>query len=202
MSTADDERDDELEQPDEPDTDREGEPGDEELDEAEQPDEPEALAPVDDKPSDLAIVRALDREDTRHEKAVAKALGIEPGAMHRCPHCEGVGFTPQPLEAEPQLVQDPFTETCDRCKGNGSTLSGATRLGMYEIPCNGCSGSGYVQRAEQPTVGATGTNGETRVTIAPPPPQVAQGDAAAIADLKARGYTILDPIVVPEPVPA
>lgn len=156
----------------------------------------------DNAPSAQALMEALEKEHRRHQNAVAKALGIDPADMHECPTCEGVGFTPEPIGQEVELVRDPFTETCERCKGNGEVLTGATHRGLYSIPCNGCSGSGYVTKPEQPDAGANlGNEGNGSAVYAPPAIASTQ-DAAMVAALRAQGYTILEPITVPPPVPA
>jgi len=163
--------------------------------------EPE-LEPDAAEPSTQALLQSLEREAARHSKAIAKALGVELEELHDCPTCDGIGYTPEAIDAPPPLVQDPYTETCPRCQGNGETLSGATSRALYSIPCNGCGGSGYVTKQEQPTAGADFGAG------APPPPSyvppaiASQEDAAEVASLRARGYTILEPIVVPQAVPA
>lgn len=149
------------------------------------------------EPSSQALLEALEKEHRRHQNAVAKALGIEPADMHECPTCEGVGFTPEPIDAPAPLVQDPFTETCTRCAGNGEVLSGATARGLYTIPCNGCSGSGYVTKQEQPAAGTDFGNGAPPTPAYVPPAIASPQDNAAVAALRAQGYTILDPITVP-----
>lgn len=155
-----------------------------------------------DAPSSTAIVAALERENTRHGRAIAKALGLAPDELHACPTCEGVGYTPELQEAEPELVQDPFTETCERCRGNGQTKSGATALGLAVIPCNGCGGSGYVTKPEQPTIGSVPPNGAPTVIAGGPPVVTSPADAALAAELRSKGYTIVEPIDVPAPAPA
>lgn len=168
-----------------------------------EPAEPETKpAEPDNEPSAQALMEALEKEHRRHQNAVAKALGIDPAEMHECPTCEGVGFTPEPVGQEVSLVRDPFTETCDRCKGNGEVLTGATHRGLYSIPCNGCSGSGYVTKPEQPDAGAHLSNGAPPPPAYAPPAIASTEEAAEVAALRARGYTILEPITVPPPVPA
>jgi len=155
--------------------------------------EPEAA-----EPSTQALLQSLEREAARHSKAIAKALGVELEELHDCPTCDGIGYTPEAIDAPPPLVQDPYTETCPRCEGNGETLSGATSRGLYAIPCNGCGGSGYVTKQEQPAAGAAFGSGAPPPPTYLPPPTPSPADAAEVAALRARGYTILEPIVVPQ----
>lgn len=169
------------------------------LDERER--EPE-LEPADEQQSTQALLQSLEKEAGRHAKAIAKALGVELEDLHDCPTCDGIGFTPEPIDAPPPLVQDPYTETCSRCRGNGKTLSGASPLALYEIPCNDCSGSGYRTKPEQPDAGATLSNGAPPPPAYAPPAIASPQDQSAVAALRAQGYTILEPITVPPPVPA
>jgi len=175
------------------------EPDDDDL----EPDDDAQAAPEpDEAPSTQALLEGLEREYSRHRKAIAKALGIDPAEMHECPTCEGVGFTPEAIDAPPALVQDPYTETCSRCAGNGSTKSGASPLGLDVIPCNGCGGSGYVVKAEQPAAGAGFGEVPAGSGYVPPPAPPTPADDPVLAELRSRGYTILEPIVVPQPAPA
>src|SRR4051794_2618018 len=97
-----------------------------------EPAEPELeLEAPDEQPSTQALLQSLERESSRHAKAIAKALGVELEELHDCPTCDGIGYTPEAIDAPPPLVQDPYTETCSRCAGNGETLSGATSRGLY-----------------------------------------------------------------------
>lgn len=160
--------------------------------------EPEPAEP-DDAPSSQALLAALEKEERRHKKAIAGALGVELEALHDCPTCQAVGYTPEPIDSPPALVQDPYTEACSRCAGNGEVLSGATARALYTIPCNGCGGSGYVTKPEQPDAGATfgsSSGGSGTVQWLPP---ASPADQAELAALRAKGYTILDPITVPPP---
>lgn len=177
------------------DIDLEHEP-DAELEELEPPAEPDA------EQSSHAMLAALEKEERRHRKAIAAALGVEPDAMHECPTCQAVGYTPEAIDAPPPLVQDPYTETCSRCAGNGEVLSGATLRGLYAIPCNGCGGSGYVTKQEQPDAGAAFGNGAPPAPQYVPPATPSPAVSAEVAALRAQGYTILEPITVPPQVPA
>lgn len=156
-----------------------------------EPDEP------DEAQSTQALLQSLEREETRHSKAIAKALGVELEALHECPTCDGIGYTPEAIDKPAPLVQDPYTETCSRCAGNGEVLSGATARGLYTIPCNGCGGSGYVTKQEQPDVGTDFGAGAPPIAAYMPPAIASPQDAATVALLRSQGYTILEPIEVP-----
>ena len=192
--------------PDEPET---------ELDDAELDDAAEAVEPDDDDDDDddetdedeaeqqassTAIVRALEREHTRHAKAVAKALGLTLDELHDCPTCEGVGFTPEPIEAEPEIPFDPFLTRCERCNGTARVRTGATSLGLDVIPCPVCQEKGYVQLPEQPTAGATPTLDVREPNGQPAGGVVVAGDTLTVAEARARGYVIVDPTPPSAPV--
>lgn len=170
---------------------------DDELAEIAEQGEPEPEPEPAEEPSSLALVQALDREATRHEKALAKALGVPIEALHPCPTCEGVGYTPEPIEAQGDPPQDRYLERCERCDGHGTVRTGARPTALFEVPCPGCTGQGYVQLPEQPEAGAELGNGAPAYAPPAAPVAVAPGDRDAIADLRARGYTIVEPIVVP-----
>lgn len=171
------------------------------IDEEHEPDEELELEPVepeaDEGPSTQALLQSLEREAARHGKAIAKALGVELEELHDCPTCDGIGYTPEPIDAPPPLVQDPYTEKCPRCQGNGETLSGATSRGLYAIPCNGCGGSGYVTKQEQPDAGANIGNGPPPPSYAPAAPAFSPEIQTALQLLGGQGYTVIEPITVP-----
>lgn len=170
---------------------------DDELAELAEQGEAEVEPDAPEEQSSLALVQALDREATRHEKALAKALGVPIEALHSCPTCEGVGYTPEPIEAEADPPQDPYLTRCERCAGTGSVRTGATRRALFEIPCPGCTGQGYVQLPEQPDAQPELGNGAPAYAPPMPAPSPLPGDSLTVAEARARGYTVLDPIVVP-----
>lgn len=163
-----------------------------ELEEAAESEEPE------ERPSTNAVVKALEREETRHRNALAKALDVPVEELHPCPTCSATGFTPEPIAPEPELEQDPYLERCARCAGYGEVRTGARPPALVTVPCPGCTGQGYVQKAEHPTAVPELGNGPPTYAPPTPSPQIAQGDADAVADLRARGYMVVEPIVVPE----
>jgi hypothetical protein len=174
---------------------------DEQAEQAEA-EEPAEAEPEAEEQSSFALVQALDKEATRHEKALAKVLGVSVDELHSCPTCEGVGYTPEPIEGEADLEQDPYLTRCERCAGYGEVRTGARAPGLVTVPCPGCTGQGYVQLPEQPEAQPELGNGAPAYAPPAPSAQVAPGDRDAVADLRARGYTIVEPIVVPAESPA
>lgn len=177
------------------------EPDDEALDDEEaDDDEPELDEPeAADQASSYALLKALEREEGRHRRALAKALDVPEDELHECPTCQAMGYTPDAIAPEPELVQDPYLQTCERCRGNGEVKTGAAASALWKVPCSGCGGSGYVTKAEQPGVGAQPPNGEPAYVAPAPAPAVSPADAAAAAELRAKGYMVVDPIVVSAP---
>jgi hypothetical protein len=182
--------------PDDPD-----DPADEPVDDpADEPVDDPAAEPQ--SPSSQAIVRALEKEEQRHAKALAKALGVDVSELHECPTCQAMGYTPEPIAGEEELRLDPFTSTCERCNGYGEVRTGAKPPGLVTIPCAGCAGSGYVQRPENPATDAVPANGDTPEYAAPSPLPSAEPELDEVALLRARGYVVVEPPASPPPVPA
>ncbi len=147
-----------------------------------QNEEDRALDPEPVEPDEAALAaqdRALSSEDTRHQKALAKAYGDVWPEHVRCALCDGVGFLNPELAMSlnnaqweqllqvavmlvtDEYVQDPNYETCPNCQGKTKTRSGAQDAEHYLKLCDVCSGNGYVQRAPKlPTITPISPNGE------------------------------------------
>jgi hypothetical protein len=126
--------------------------------------DPEPQAVTDERQA-VALDKALTAEDTRHQKALGKALGDTWPEHVRCSLCDGVGFLSPELAAgltteqwdklletavslvTMPLVPDPNYERCTNCDGWGKTISGSQNAEHYTKLCDVCSGNGYNQRA-------------------------------------------------------
>lgn len=163
-------------------------------------DAPLVAEPVDDGPSIEERAKALDKEETRHRKALAKALDVDEAELHECPTCEGVGYTPELIDEDPALQPDPFLSRCERCNGTGEVLTGAQKLANWKVVCTGCAGQGYVQRSEYPDVQPVTPNGPPQPQPAPTPQPVGVNDHLTLAEARAQGYVVVDPTPPPAPV--
>jgi len=129
--------------------------------------EPEPQASVGEKE-----LRALERENDRHQQALGKMLGEDFAGFASCPLCDGgpAGFVPPfsvfPDEAaaakgqavyeyfegraeiEPPYKQATTMRTCAACEGWGQVISGARNSGHRLEQCRQCFGNGWVDRVD------------------------------------------------------
>lgn len=126
--------------------------------------EPQAISEKD--------VKAMEREESRHEAAVDKLLGQASDSFHRCPLCATFpsGFVPifatvpdevaaqlgtqvfeyfnGPELVEPQYVEGHTMTRCTFCDGWGQVRSGARNQLHRVEQCPDCLGNGYVARVQ------------------------------------------------------
>lgn len=171
------------------DDDETGEPDDddEEGHEAEQ-EEAQAVVESDDPGMSMEAQRSgLEREATRHYKALEKLM---PGFEHdfsECPTCMSFGYVPDP----PPKVSE-VHERCPACNGRGGVITPSLVEGHQIEQCMRCRGNGWIDKvpvAPAPTVYVDTTNGTTATLPAVEDPMVAA--------LRAKGY-----IVTPTTPPA
>ena len=146
----------------EPEEDEEGEP---EEDEEGEPEPVAAEADPDEVQRLLAIEKALERENKRHEKSLSTLYAEQWEHYVMCPLCIGEGFLrPWPvgelpgeqLDAmdvlsgrftPPEYVEDADYQRCDHCDGWGKTITGAQDPGHLTKLCDKCSGNGFKARS-------------------------------------------------------
>ena len=181
---------DELEAPDEAEEDPESVP--------DEPGEPEGPDSGEQPASSDADARAFVSELKRHEKAVAKAMGLEVDQLVVCAVCAGSGFAGGGTEIEQKMANewlaanDPAREyatrediePCPDCHALGMMKTGSRVPGQDILPCNRCNGAGYV----------------TKVVPYTPPPNGGQTTTPTVADaeaerLRSLGYTVVPPYV-------
>lgn len=109
-----------------------------------------------------ALVKALDREDKRHMKALETAYGSSWDEVSICPLCIGASvMVPMPHGAmppeqfaavsafagqfaPPELLEDKRNVVCENCGGWGEVkIAGSQRDGL-SLQCEPCLGRGYV----------------------------------------------------------
>jgi hypothetical protein len=98
-------------------------------------------------------------------------------------------------EAPPAYKPNPDTTTCPRCDGWGDVQTGAKRKGNELVKCSACNGFGYTPPptgAVPPANGTTTPSGAPYVPVAGELPHAP--DDPRVAELRAQGYTILEPI--------
>lgn len=106
------------------------------------------LEPIDDR-SVQAKLAELERENTRHAKAFAKAIGVKPEQLHFCPVCDGTGFTPEPVDEQPDYRYAAAVVECPDCNGYGQQRYPSRVPGQGLQVCVSCAGLGW-KREQSP----------------------------------------------------
>lgn len=88
-------------------------------------------------PTSAAIAEA----HAAYLEAVAIALGPE-AEIRPCADCSGFGFNPV------EIRDDPYTERCPDCGGEGVTKSGSRVESQRVRPCRTCHGNGWRERLD------------------------------------------------------
>lgn len=127
----------------------------------EEPQEPEAQGPSD------AQLRDMERENTRHEKALAKITGPDWQLFNPCPHCGGVGFSPLDPDELAGLRSDETTTRCPTCDGWGQLKTESRVPAEMERNCSQCGGTGTIVKLAPVTLTPPAT---TEPPPIPPPP--------------------------------
>jgi hypothetical protein len=193
-------------------------PNDEDAEEdAATPDDPQPGEAEPEQPQGLSekdlekTFSKLDREAQRHKGRIEEIMGEDAAMLVACVLCEPLmpGFvmptpaTPERFpavrafmgDAEPQeWQQDPNTRTCQTCDGMGEVKTGSKVQSQTTLVCTACGGKGW--QGQRPAVAATGpmaavpspeANGQRETA----PPTI---DPPDVAELKRRGYTVIDPV--------
>lgn len=202
----------ETEQPEEPET-----------SESEEPEEPSETPPESEpEPQGLSEkeierrIEKLDKEGVRHRNRLAEILDEDVLQLVPCELCEpgmdgfryahvpedrrsavmtAMGFAPAP-----ELAKDPDAEQCPVCKGEGQVATGSKVQGYAAMVCRRCKGFGAVGARFQDAPSYQ-VPPESAVAVNGPPPETVptDEDAAEIARLRAKGFTVMAP---PSPVQA
>lgn len=128
-----------------------------------EPDEeatPEMHAVLDDRELEKRFKRIETAHNT-YSRKLSEIMGEEAQALEPCPRCaHGIPafifpFAPVSPEVKARVLismgdappeaskQDPYTQTCATCDGQGSTLSGSHTTRDKAITCIDCDGKGY-----------------------------------------------------------
>lgn len=165
-----------------------------------------------------AMQTKLDKEDERHEAAVAKILGDGMAAMSPCPLCLAHGFVPsEPMgDVNPdqramvlwvmgdppplELKQHGALYECPTCAGLGDLLTGSRKPETRSAMCPDCSGKGYRDRNYDAALsGVQGTPSPPLPAVTyPPPGDTTNGHHAAV--ITQGGHTfVIAPGGAPDP---
>jgi hypothetical protein len=150
---------DELDHPDDPETD--------DAQDGEQDDEAELAAPAPEPRSQKeieALTKKLEAEAERHAKRVAEIMGDDFGLLVPSP----VDWTPGFIFNVPEMLPQPEqvaalhallgqappadylpaedAEACDKCSALGLTLTGSRVQGNETKPCGKCNGAGWTAK--------------------------------------------------------
>jgi hypothetical protein len=198
--------------PVEPTPDEEDGEHEEDGEQAGAPNEPEQEQPQALSEKQLeARLKRLDKASQTWRERVGTIMEADAAMLIPCPLCEQIipGFVmPTPAtpdrfpavrafmgDAEPQeWQQDPNTRTCQTCDGMGEVKTGSKVQSQTTLPCTDCGGKGWQgarpavatsgPMAAQPLPDANGREDRPAPIIDPPD----------VAELKRRGYTVIDPV--------
>ena len=150
-----------------------------------------------------ADVDALDRENTRHEKAVARIMGEDFRFVAACPTCQAFGFIwPPPPEERPEYREHSITKRCATCGGLGDVKTGSLRAGNELIRCADCKGYGYQPNpatapatfTDAPATPAPSGGAELAPAGASPAPETPVSEDPRVAELRAAGFIVMPPV--------
>lgn len=158
--------------------------------------EPEQVAAA---PTDADLKR-FEREVARHEKELGKIMGADFEHFTACAQCDGVGFVPEQSNEALPFEHDPQRETCDQCKGYGTTLTGAREPGMVTMACSRCQGAGWTTKAEHPEIQPLAIAYDSTTTASDNPPANGGAVDPRVAALQAEGFVVVD-ARMPAPAP-
>lgn len=145
--------------------------------------DPEAEAPSIEKQQ-----RDIEREMTRHHKALVKLMPDLDTLFSPCPSCQQFGYvlSPAPVLSTTHVL-------CEGCNGLG-VVETPSRVDQHRYEqCDKCRGNGWLLNVTPPTI-TTDTNTATTFT----PAAANGGDDPRVAELRALGY-IVTPTTPPPP---
>jgi hypothetical protein len=196
-----------------PTTEPEPEPGETTEPEPGEPTEPEPEPAEPQALSQKQIDRMHDqfeRETARHNKRMGEIMGAELEMLLICPLCEPnlQGYImPAPNlperfpnvrafmgDSQPrELRPDPHARQCELCGGEGVVDTGSHVQGQSELPCQECGGKGWI--GDRGAVAAVPPASAPAVPERNGPLDIEPGlvDPPEVAELKRRGYVVLDP---------
>lgn len=131
----------------------------EERDAEPEPDTPRPAAEPELSEPSAKQIKALDAEQSRHERRVHEIMGGFVEGFEACEACNGVGLVP-PGPPPPEPKGHEYFKACDTCNGFGQVRTGSLRAGHEARDCPTCKGRGYLEAlsdAGAPLAPADGT---------------------------------------------
>jgi len=139
------------------------------------------------------MFKRVETANAGYSKKLGEIMGEEATVLEQCPRCAspflGFIFPPmmQPVTAEvrdkvlvsvgeaPALATeaDPYSRSCDTCKGSGVVRSGSKLNSQKALRCLTCDGRGWIPVGDERRVGRSDiaavqtTNGEVDHSVAP-----------------------------------
>jgi hypothetical protein len=114
------------------------------------------------EPSDKQL-RALDRENARHEAKVREIMGGFVAGWQPCSKCDGLALE----EPGPEPQTSELYRECPKCKGFAKVLTGSRDPLFAFAPCPGCGGRGFQERMS--SAGTPIAQGEQPAPLSPAP---------------------------------
>lgn len=175
------------------------------------------------EPSSFARMEEIGRKLDGLQKHVAKRLGEILGddvalfeECEVCSYSNTPGWRPRgpyPVEVantvmavlgradEAEYKADEHSQTCAECGGYGQVASGSKVQGQDLLPCVRCDSRGWTPTDEKrQSPWQLAANGAAPppspvADLAPAAPELSPEDAAEVAALKEKGYTVIAPFV-------
>jgi len=90
------------------------------------------------------LAKAIEREQTRHEKALRNIVGDPFELYTACDQCGTIGFLLPEFQPMPPLLEARDKAACDGCNGHGIQISHSLNENHLLEPCLKCNGNGWV----------------------------------------------------------
>jgi hypothetical protein len=132
-----------TEEPTEPTEPTEPATGDDDEEEAETP------ASVAQRDGSADVAKKLERAVADQKRRLGKILDTDLDGCE-CPTCDGMGYTPGGLGAEPDFVHPDNLVACDACNGYGQIVTGSKHPSHHLAICTTCTGFGYITKQTAP----------------------------------------------------
>lgn len=149
--------------------------------------EAETTATVASRDGSAEVAKKLERAVSDQKRRLAKILDTDLDGCE-CPTCDGMGYTPGGLGAEPDFVHPDNLVACDACNGYGQIVTGSKHPSHHLAICTTCTGFGYITKQTAPATVHT-------LPTHPPDAQAAQA-GTLLPDGRFLPFGATEPIVI------